>query len=117
MLKILYVEDYDDMREMVSTYLISELDAHVTAIESANKAIENIKSGAEYNFIVTDYRMPDGTGSDLIEFLADANIPIPVVLFTNTINPTLKKASKNFLGIIEKANLPQLKSVIKNFSI
>lgn len=116
MLKILYVEDYDDMREVVSTYLVSELDAQVTTIESANKAIDHIKSGFEYSFIVTDYRMSDGTGSDLIEFLADANIPTPVVLFTSTINPTIKKASKNFLGIIEKANLPHLKSVIKNFS-
>ena len=115
MFKILLVEDYEDMRDMVSSYLNSELDAHVTVLESGNQAIANLKSGADYNFIVTDYRMPDGTGSDLIEFLAESDAPTPVVLFTNTINPTLKKASKNFLGIIEKPNLTHLKSVIQKF--
>lgn len=115
MFKILLVEDYEDMREIVSSYLISELDAHVTVFDSGNKAIANLKTGAEYNFIVTDYRMPDGTGSDLIEFLAESDVPTPVVLYTNTINPILKKASKNFLGIIEKPNLNDLKSTIQKF--
>ncbi len=114
MFKILLVEDYEDMREIVSAFLSSELDAHVTVFDSGNKAIANLKSGAEYNFIVTDYRMPDGTGSDLIQFLAESDVTTPVILYTNTINPTLKTASKNFLGIIEKPNLDHLKSVIQS---
>lgn len=113
MLNILLVEDYDDMRELISNYLTVELGAKVTSFESAYKAIANIQNGSEYDFIVTDYRLLNDTGSDLIEFLANTDISTPVVLFTSTVNPALKKESKNFLGIIQKPNFSYLKSVIQ----
>ncbi len=115
MLKILYVEDYEEMRELVSSYLRTELNAQITSFDSASGAVSSIKNGSEYDFIVTDYKLLYDTASDLIEFLADSDIATPVVLFTSTINPTIKKSSKNFLGIIEKPNLHRLKSVIQNF--
>ena len=112
--RILFVEDHEDLRDLVSSYLSAELPVEVFSLESGNLAIEELRDGVVYDFIITDFIMNNGNGADLLQFMSDKKIETPTVLFTNTVNPRLKDKPENFIGIIEKLNLEQLKKMICN---
>lgn len=101
-LNILYVEDEDDLREIIPAFISKELAANVQTLPSGNLAIEVLKSGSKFDLIISDYMMRDGTGADLQYFMKRTGISTPFILFTNTIEPHLPEKSENFLGIIEK---------------
>lgn len=101
-MNILYVEDEDDLREIIPAFILNELAVQIQALPSGNLAIEALKSGSEFDLIISDYMMRDGTGADLQYFMKRTGISTPFILFTNTIEPHLPEKSENFLGIIEK---------------
>lgn len=110
---ILYVEDEDDLREIVPIVILNELKVQIYTLASGNLAIETLKAGREFDLIISDYMMSDGTGADLQQFMKRTGINTPFILFTNTINPHLPEESENFVGIIEKDNWNQLITSIK----
>lgn len=116
MLKILFVEDDEDLRDLIGTYLKNELAAEVKTLESGNLAISELQKDHNYDFIVSDYKMSDGTGGDLLEHMANMGLQTPVVLFSNSINLSLKKTPTNYLGLIGKLNLKQLQNLIIRYT-
>lgn len=63
--------------------------------------------------IISDYKMADGSGADLQQYMKKDGDPTPFILFTNTIEPSLLETSENFLGIIEKRDWKILVDLIK----
>lgn len=65
--RILLVEDHTDSREFMTALL--ETDGHVvTSASTVKEALERLESpeGAEFEVLVTDIGLPDGSGWDLI---------------------------------------------------
>jgi CheY-like chemotaxis protein len=107
-LNILYVEDEDDLREIVPAIILRSFNVQIHTLPSGNKAIEILKLGRKFDLIISDYMMNDGTGADLQQFMKRTGINTPFILYTNTIEPHLPEKSKNFIGIIEKVNWEKL---------
>lgn len=63
--KLLYVEDDDDLRDMVAGVFV-DAGFDVTASPSAEDALERLGS-AHYDIVVTDYNMTGQTGAWLLE--------------------------------------------------
>lgn len=63
--KLLYVEDDDDLRDMVASVFV-DAGFDVTASPSAEDALERLGSG-HYDIVVTDYNMTGQTGAWLLE--------------------------------------------------
>lgn len=77
---ILIVEDDEALRES----LIMEFEyhgGHVLAAASGNEAIEIIKKGEKIDAILSDVRMPNGNGVDLLKQVKDLNVEVPVMMF------------------------------------
>ncbi len=102
MLKILVVDDEVLLREMLSESLVVELYATVMTASSGNEAIELIEMGNEFDLIVSDCSMSDGTGLDLLRYVTLKNIPAMFIFFTGNINIELPPPNELFLGIVEK---------------
>ena len=63
--RVLLVEDNDDGREFMQALLAS--DGHeVDAVSTIAEALERMGSGEEYDVVVTDVGLPDGSGWDLV---------------------------------------------------
>jgi CheY-like chemotaxis protein len=82
-LRALCVEDHDDTRDMIAELL--ELDGfEVETAASVGDALRLLGDGHRYDLVLTDYMMPDGSGTELLDAarangqIADAH----VVLFT-----------------------------------
>ncbi|HZP71706.1 MAG TPA: response regulator FixJ [Pseudolabrys sp.] len=76
-----YVIDDDDAVRQSLEFLLKTADIKVRSFESAKEFLEilpKVKSGC----IVTDVRMPEITGIDLLRHVKELNLDIPVIVIT-----------------------------------
>ncbi|MDP2430887.1 MAG: chemotaxis response regulator CheY [Pseudomonadota bacterium] len=82
-LKILVVDDFSTMRRIVRN-LLKELGyANVDEAEDGVAALQKLKGG-NFQFVVTDWNMPNMTGIELLQAIrADAGLKhLPVLMIT-----------------------------------
>jgi two-component system chemotaxis response regulator CheY len=82
-LKILVVDDFSTMRRIVRN-LLKELGyTNVDEAEDGVAALQKLKGG-NFQFVVTDWNMPNMTGIDLLKAIrADATLKhLPVLMIT-----------------------------------
>ena len=76
---ILLVEDKDSLRRLLTVALEGE-GHRVTATVSVEEARRNLERG--HDFILTDLKLPDGTGLDVLETASRDQPSVPVVVMT-----------------------------------
>jgi CheY-like chemotaxis protein len=82
-LHILMVDDDEFFSGVVCKQLRAEYKFQVTAAENGLQARQLIeKEPAQYDVIFTDYDMPEMGGLDLLQWILDNQIEIPVVMLT-----------------------------------
>lgn len=82
-MKFLVVDDFSTMRRIVRN-LLKELGfANVDEAEDGVAALSKLR-GSQFDFVVSDWNMPNMTGIDLLkEIRADANLKhLPVLMVT-----------------------------------
>lgn len=82
-MKILLIEDDSDLRELVSMFLMDEFNVQVVQAESGNQAIALLIERADFDCVISDYHMPDGTGGDVYTFMESKELKIPFVLLSS----------------------------------
>ena len=63
--KLLYVEDDDDLREMIALAFV-DAGFDVTTVPSAEAALAELQA-TTYDIVLTDYNLPGATGRWLLE--------------------------------------------------
>jgi len=83
MTRILLVEDEAEQRENLMAVL-QKAFAHykIIAVGSLNDAIKKIQELHSVSLVVADYRLPDGTGYDLLQYCQDHLPDVPVIIIT-----------------------------------
>lgn len=79
-MKILLVDDEQDILEILMFTLDAELEADLITAKSGNEAIEVIKSVPDVDLIICDYNMNNGNGGDVYKYLLDNEIRIPYAM-------------------------------------
>ena len=83
-MKILIVDDEEDLRELLSFMIESETPSKTILIPSGNQAIEWLKDNDfDYDMIFCDYNMPNGNGGDLFKYLVEKKKDQPFVLVSS----------------------------------
>lgn len=69
MKKILLIDDDAPLLEILAETLQDSLDCpvEVTALECSKTALERLKSH-QYDLVITDYRMPNVSGKDIVDY-------------------------------------------------
>src|SRR5215467_13272630 len=83
-IRALYVEGNPDDQE--ATYRHLERHApHIklTVVGTVTEAVERVTIG-DMDVMLADYRLPDGTGLDLLDAVKSRGLEVPVVLVTNS---------------------------------
>lgn len=81
MSKILLVEDDISYSRIIKIFL-EKNGFQVSASEKLSDSLTFIKSNS-VDLIITDFRLPDGTGLEILNFSNSLPNPIPVILITN----------------------------------
>jgi two-component system chemotaxis response regulator CheY len=83
-MKFLVVDDFSTMRRIVRN-LLKELGyTNVDEAEDGVVGLQKLKGGGNFEFVVTDWNMPNMTGIDLLRAIrADASLKhLPVLMIT-----------------------------------
>lgn len=103
--EVLVVEDLDSPRDIICIYLESLGFAQVTGVSSAKEAFKILEENpGRFSCVMTDVRMPEMTGSEMIKKLRDdqryQNLPIVVLTAYGTVDcliDCLRSGASGFL--------------------
>jgi PAS domain S-box-containing protein len=81
--RVLYVDaNCDDITAVTESLSGSTGEFAVTVCKSADAALETLE-GASYDCVVSEYRLPDRTGVELLRAVRDRSFDLPFLLFTD----------------------------------
>ena len=78
--KVLVIDDEPDIRELL-TMTLTRMGLEVTTAEDLGEARRALKSD-EFSFCLTDMRLPDGNGLDLVEEISNDYPNLPTAMIT-----------------------------------
>jgi two-component system cell cycle response regulator len=84
-INILSVEDSDSVFNLIKTYFMKSNNMKLFRAKTIEETMYKIKE-MEFDIILLDYDLPDGTGLDVLEKLNAENIDLPVIAVTGVGN-------------------------------
>lgn len=78
--RALVVDDEPDIRELL-VLTLGRMGLHVDAAATLGEAVDRLAE-AEYDFCLTDMRLPDGNGQELVEHCARHRSAMPIAVIT-----------------------------------
>lgn len=102
-LRVLLVEDDDDLREITDMALSTEPGWHITAVASGQEAVE-VARNATFDVAVIDLLMPGMGGRETAAALRSlpGPRPLPVVFATGLLSARDEPPLEGCLGVIAK---------------
>jgi HD-GYP domain-containing protein (c-di-GMP phosphodiesterase class II) len=79
-MKLLIVEDEQDLRDVIGFYLESELGAEVSYASSVAEAKQVFSEPGLFSAVVCDFALGDGTAEDVYRYLLSKNSEVPFIL-------------------------------------
>ncbi|MCZ4242889.1 sigma-54-dependent transcriptional regulator [Pedobacter punctiformis] len=115
MARILILEDDTTFAQLLEGFLIKNKHevTLVTHIRQSFKLIEH----QEFDLLLIDYRLPDGTGFEVLTHIRDLGLSIPIIIMTsfNDVRTAVKSIQLGAFDYITKpVNPDELLMVIKN---
>lgn len=80
--KILIVDDYDEIRELVGFMIESQMEAEILFEPSGFAAIKTLQNVSDIQLVISDVNMPNGSGEDVFKFLKTQDKNTPIIFLT-----------------------------------
>src|SRR5258708_4997145 len=112
---VLIVDDEEDILELIELTLL-RMGLDVDRATTVKMAIEKVQSG-DYDLCLTDMRLPDGEGLELVQFISDNLSDLPVAVITahgNTENAVAALKAGAFDYLAKPVSLEQLRTLVKS---
>ena len=103
---VLYVDDDETMVVMVE-HILGRSGYRVSSFHDAHEAIEAVRENpGQFDFVVTDFNMPECSGLDVAQELHDIRPELPVVISSGYITEELRAQARDagVRGMLEKQN-------------
>jgi two-component system response regulator PilR (NtrC family) len=112
---VLVVDDEEDILELIELTLL-RMGLEVDRAMRVGDAIEKVKSG-QYDLCLTDMRLPDGEGLQLVEYITQNLRDLPVAVITahgSTENAVAALKAGAFDYLAKPVSLEQLRTLVKS---
>jgi two-component system response regulator PilR (NtrC family) len=112
---VLIVDDEEDILELIELTLL-RMGLEVERAMRVGEAIEKVTSG-HFDLCLTDMRLPDGEGLQLVEYISQNVRDLPVAVITahgNTENAVAALKAGAFDYLAKPVSLEQLRSLVKS---
>lgn len=80
-MKLLFVEDEEDLIEIISDTL-DKLDSNYLTAKNGEEALKLVEDNPDLSMIITDINMPVMNGLEMIEELKAKNINLPIIVMS-----------------------------------
>ncbi len=112
---VLIVDDEEDILELIELTLL-RMGLEVERAMTVAQAIEKVKTG-HFDLCLTDMRLPDGEGLQVVEFASQHVRDLPVAVITahgNTENAVAALKAGAFDYLAKPVSLEQLRTLVKS---
>jgi two-component system response regulator PilR (NtrC family) len=112
---VLIVDDEEDILELIELTLL-RMGLEVERASTVKGAIEKVQAG-NFDLCLTDMRLPDGEGLELVQFISDNLSDLPVAVITahgNTENAVAALKAGAFDYLAKPVSLEQLRTLVKS---
>ncbi len=112
---VLIVDDEDDILELIELTLL-RMGLDVERASTVKDAREKVQTG-KFDLCLTDMRLPDGEGLELVQFISDNLSDLPVAVITahgNTENAVAALKAGAFDYLAKPVSLEQLRTLVKS---
>ncbi len=112
---VLVVDDEEDLRDLIEMTL-SKMGLTVETADGVIAAKKKLNQ-QNYALVLTDMRMPDGSGLEVVEYLQEKNLDIPIAIITaygNADQAVMALKAGAFDYIQKPVTLAQLRSLVKS---
>ena len=112
---VLVVDDEEDLRDLIEMTLL-KMGLEVDTADGVIAAKKKLDS-QPYALVLTDMRMPDGSGLEVVEYLQEKNLDIPLAIITaygNADQAVMALKAGAFDYIQKPVTLAQLRSLVKS---
>ncbi len=112
---VLIVDDEEDILELIELTLL-RMGLEVERASTVAEAIEKVKAG-NFDLCLTDMRLPDGEGLQVVEYVTQNVRDLPVAVITahgNTENAVAALKAGAFDYLAKPVSLEQLRTLVKS---
>lgn len=112
---VLLVDDEADILEMLEMALL-KMGLKVDKASNVREALEKL-AARRYNLCLTDMRMPDGNGLQIVQHISKGNLDVPVAVITahgNMENAVTALKAGAFDYLAKPVSLDQLRALVKS---
>jgi putative nucleotidyltransferase with HDIG domain len=101
--KILIVDDYPPMRQLIGDALCQTSDYEISEAENGADAVEQCRYGA-FDLVISDVQMPGGGGMELLGRLGEMSPDTPVIMITGypAVDLTVSAMKKGAVDFLKK---------------
>lgn len=113
--RVLLVDDEPDILELLELALL-KMGLEVDRASGVGEALEKLKKHS-YDLCLTDMRMPDGDGLQVVNYITQANLDVPVAVITahgNMENAVIALKAGAFDYLSKPVSLDQLRALVKS---
>ncbi len=112
---VLIVDDEEDILELLELTLL-KMGLDVERASSVKEAINKVKEGS-FDLCLTDMRLPDGDGLEVLKYISENDQDLPVAVITahgNTENAVAALKAGAFDYLAKPVSLEQLRTLVKS---
>ena len=113
---VLVVDDEVDILELIELTLL-RMGLDVERAMSVKEAVAKLASLRHYDLCLTDMRLPDGTGLEIVDHITKGNFDLPVAVITahgNTENAVAALKAGAYDYVSKPVSLDQLRTLVKS---
>lgn len=113
--KILLVEDDMELMDATLYFLSDHINReNITCANSGQEAQSILEGKRDFDLIITDHNMPNGTGQELLEYCEKNDVDIPVIVYHggSVKSQTFKKTSDKCVAVVDKPGAEELCEVM-----
>jgi two-component system response regulator PilR (NtrC family) len=113
---VLVVDDEVDILELIELTLL-RMGLDVERAMSVRDATGKLGGARHYDLCLTDMRLPDGTGLEIVEHISKSNLDLPVAVITahgNTENAVAALKAGAYDYVSKPVSLDQLRTLVKS---